>query len=97
METLETGVRRARLSTNHSYRKNPRSTVGDHSYALADTCAAATRVSPEHTRGLYYGQLAFFHSLQGETAMPFYQQGNVRIRYEEAGSGFPLLVTPVGA
>jgi hypothetical protein len=28
--------------------------------------------------------------------MPFYEQGNVRIRYEEDGSGFPLLVTPVG-
>ena len=28
--------------------------------------------------------------------MPFYQKGNIRIRYEEAGSGFPLLVTPGG-
>ena len=28
--------------------------------------------------------------------MPFFQKGNVRIRYEEAGSGFPLLVTPGG-
>ncbi|HLJ04909.1 MAG TPA: alpha/beta hydrolase [Acetobacteraceae bacterium] len=28
--------------------------------------------------------------------MPFYQKGEVRIRYEEAGSGFPLLVTPGG-
>ena len=28
--------------------------------------------------------------------MPFYQKGNVRIRYEETGSGFPLLVTPGG-
>ncbi len=28
--------------------------------------------------------------------MPFYQNGDVRIRYEEAGSGFPLLVTPGG-
>src|SRR4029453_13453380 len=33
---------------------------------------------------------------EGETAMPFYDKGNVRIRYEEAGSGFPLLVTPGG-
>jgi len=33
----------------------------------------------------------------GETAMPFYEKGNVRIRYEEVGSGFPLLVTPGGA
>ena len=28
--------------------------------------------------------------------MPFYQKGDVRIRYEESGSGFPLLVTPGG-
>ena len=28
--------------------------------------------------------------------MPFYQKGEVRIRYEEAGTGFPLLVTPGG-
>ena len=28
--------------------------------------------------------------------MPFYQKGEIRIRYEEAGSGFPLLVIPGG-
>jgi len=28
--------------------------------------------------------------------MPFYQKGDVRIRYEEAGSGFPLLIIPGG-
>jgi pimeloyl-ACP methyl ester carboxylesterase len=28
--------------------------------------------------------------------MPFYQKGDVRIRYEESGSGFPLLMTPGG-
>lgn len=28
--------------------------------------------------------------------MPIYEKGDVRIRYEEAGSGFPLLVTPGG-
>ena len=26
--------------------------------------------------------------------MPLYEKGDVRIRYEEVGSGFPLLVTP---
>src|SRR5437763_9321255 len=31
-----------------------------------------------------------------ETPMPFYEKGNVRIRYEEVGRGFPLLVTPGG-
>lgn len=28
--------------------------------------------------------------------MPIYHRGNIRIRYEEAGRGFPLLVTPGG-
>ena len=28
--------------------------------------------------------------------MPFYEKGDVRIRYEETGAGFPLLVTPGG-
>ena len=28
--------------------------------------------------------------------MPFYEKGNVRIHYEEVGSGFPLLVIPGG-
>jgi pimeloyl-ACP methyl ester carboxylesterase len=28
--------------------------------------------------------------------MPFYEKGNVRIRYEEAGTGFPLLLIPGG-
>ena len=28
--------------------------------------------------------------------MPFYEKGNVRIHYEEAGSGFPLLLIPGG-
>jgi pimeloyl-ACP methyl ester carboxylesterase len=28
--------------------------------------------------------------------MPFYEKGNVRIYYEEAGSGFPLLIIPGG-
>src|SRR5205085_11369555 len=31
-----------------------------------------------------------------ETAMPFVENGDVRIRYETVGSGFPLLVTPGG-
>jgi pimeloyl-ACP methyl ester carboxylesterase len=33
---------------------------------------------------------------KGGTAMPFYERGNVRIHYEEAGSGFPLLIIPGG-
>jgi pimeloyl-ACP methyl ester carboxylesterase len=37
-----------------------------------------------------------FTADKGETAMPFYEKGNVRIHYQEAGSGFPLLVIPGG-
>jgi pimeloyl-ACP methyl ester carboxylesterase len=33
---------------------------------------------------------------QGGTAVPFYEKGSVRIHYEEAGSGFPLLLIPGG-
>ncbi len=28
--------------------------------------------------------------------MPFYERGDVRLRYEEAGDGFPLLLVPGG-
>src|SRR5262245_34061448 len=31
-----------------------------------------------------------------ETPMPFYEKGNVRIHYEDAGSRVPLLVIPGG-
>jgi hypothetical protein len=33
---------------------------------------------------------------QGGAAMSFYEKGEVRIRYEEAGSGFPLLIIAGG-
>jgi pimeloyl-ACP methyl ester carboxylesterase len=33
---------------------------------------------------------------QGAATTSFYEKGNVRIRYQEVGSGFPLLVTPGG-
>jgi len=36
------------------------------------------------------------HAVQGETAMPFYEKGDVRIHYEEAGAGFPLFLIPGG-
>src|SRR6202171_1473382 len=32
----------------------------------------------------------------GGAATSFYEKGNIRIRYQEIGSGFPLLVTPGG-
>ena len=33
---------------------------------------------------------------KGGTAMPFYEKGNVRIHYQEAGTGLPLLIIPGG-
>src|SRR5262245_61420034 len=36
------------------------------------------------------------NAVQGETLMPFYDKGDVRIHYEEVGAGFPLLVIPGG-
>src|SRR5215211_6230500 len=64
------------------------------------------------TRGSYHGQLACSNGmlalrhrlghrpsctpLEGETDMPFYERGNVRIHYEEVGSGFPLMIIPGG-
>ena len=36
------------------------------------------------------------HTNQGETIMAFYEKGNVRIRYAEAGSGFPLMIIAGG-
>ena len=55
---------------------------------ILKTGAAATILAA--TRGLA-GQTG-----QDEAGMSFYENGPVRIRYEEAGSGFPLLVIPGG-
>jgi pimeloyl-ACP methyl ester carboxylesterase len=52
--------------------------------AAAATVASAPRAFAQQKTG------------QGGTAMPFYQKGDVRIYYEEAGSGFPLLVISGG-
>ena len=52
--------------------------------AAAAAVAAAPRAFAQQSTG------------KGESAMAFYQKGNVRIHYEEAGSGFPLLVIPGG-
>src|SRR5436305_1457269 len=51
--------------------------------AAATAVAAAPRVFAQQTG-------------QGEAAMSFYERGAVRIRYEEAGSGFPLMIIPGG-
>src|SRR2546428_8323384 len=47
-------------------------------------CLIDARASVEH------------HTVPGETAMPLYEKGDVRIHYEEVGSGFPLMIIPGG-
>jgi pimeloyl-ACP methyl ester carboxylesterase len=49
--------------------------------AAAATAAAAARAFAQQTQG---------------AAMPVYQKGDVRIRFEEAGAGVPLLIIPGG-
>src|SRR5690349_17793781 len=51
--------------------------------AAAKLIAAAPRVFAQQTG-------------QGGVAMPFYEKGAVRVHYEEAGSGFPLLLIAGG-
>src|SRR5262249_49789472 len=51
--------------------------------AAATAMAAGSRVLAQQVR-------------QGGAAMSFYEKGPVRIHYEEAGSGFPLLLIPGG-
>jgi len=51
--------------------------------AAATALAAAPRVFAQQTG-------------QGGAAMSFYEKGPVRIRFEQAGSGFPLLLIPGG-
>jgi pimeloyl-ACP methyl ester carboxylesterase len=48
--------------------------------------AAATAAAPQ----------LFAQQIDQGGAFKFYEKGNVRIRYQEVGSGFPLLVTPGG-
>jgi pimeloyl-ACP methyl ester carboxylesterase len=55
---------------------------------LLTTCAAATAVAT--------APRAFAQAGQGGAAMSFYERGAVRIRYEEHGSGLPLLLIAGG-
>jgi hypothetical protein len=52
---------------------------------LATGVAAAATVAAPHV----FAQQA----AQGGGAFKFYEKGNVRIRYQEVGNGFPFLVT----
>jgi len=55
---------------------------------LATGVAAAATAAAPHV----FAQQA----AQGAGAFKFYEKGNVRIRYQEVGTGFPLLATPGG-
>src|SRR5215471_20553723 len=55
---------------------------------LATGVAAAATAAAPHV----FAQQA----AQGAGAFKFYEKGNVRIRYQELGTGFPLLATPGG-
>ena len=55
---------------------------------LATGVAAAATATAPHV----FAQQA----AQGVGAFKFYEKGNVRIRYQEIGTGFPLLATPGG-
>jgi len=55
---------------------------------LATGVAAAATAAAPHV----FAQQA----AQGVGAFKFYEKGNVRIRYQEVGTGFPLLATPGG-
>jgi pimeloyl-ACP methyl ester carboxylesterase len=54
---------------------------------LATGAAAAATAAAPHV---------FAQQLEQGGTFSFYENGNVRIRYQEVGSGFPLLVTPGG-
>jgi len=56
---------------------------------LLETGAAATAMAAAQR---LFGQ----QTGKGAAAMSFYEKGPVRIHYEEAGSGFPLLLIPGG-
>ena len=58
-------------------------TQNTESGAVATVMAAAPRAFAQQTG-------------QGGAAMSFYEKGSVRIRYQEAGSGFPLLLIAGG-
>src|SRR6201997_434631 len=61
------------------------------------TTGAAAAATAAASRGLAQAQQpAAPQGLPAGTKVGFYEKGNVRIRYAEIGSGFPLLATPGG-
>jgi pimeloyl-ACP methyl ester carboxylesterase len=56
------------------------------------TGGAATAAAAAAPRAFAQSQ----STTKGKSSMPVYQKGDVRIHYQEAGSGYPLLVLPGG-
>jgi hypothetical protein len=61
--------------------------------ATGAAAAAASAVPPMFAQAQPAGAVA---GLPDGARVGFYERGNVRIRYAEIGSGFPLLATPGG-
>src|SRR4026207_925444 len=62
------------------------------------SCATAEAIQPIESIATPSQRRATASSrwLSRGNTMPFYEKGDVRIRYEEAGRGFPLLLAPGG-
>ena len=58
--------------------------------------AAASAAAPQVFAQAPAPQAGAMQGLPAGTKVGFYEKGNVRIRYAEIGSGFPLLATPGG-
>ena len=61
-----------------------------------DTDAQSWQRAPRWRRRRQCRRCLLSRPGQAGGATSFYEKGNVRIRYQETGSGFPLLVTPGG-
>src|SRR6478609_311379 len=63
---------------------------------LATGAAAAAAATTAPQVFAQAPQAAASQALPADFKIGFYEKGNVRIRYAETGSGFPLLATPGG-
>jgi hypothetical protein len=72
--------------------------VGQHLWATCVSCLGFSffGLPPFLPRALAAWSPAWVRCRISARSKPFYERGDVRIRYEEAGSGFPLLLIPGG-
>src|SRR5258708_21213995 len=64
--------------------------------AFPKGCSTVGRKSDSVLRRSPADCAALIRPTEGGPAMPFYEKGEIRIHYEEVGSGFPLMVIPGG-